>query len=202
VNASNPGRWRVALLACGAVARDAAEIVRRRGWPADVHGLPAAHHLAPERIPGSVGRRLADLRRRYERVIVVYGDCGTGGRLDDVLRRHGAVRPPGAHCFAWFAGDAQGRRADGEPGTYFLTDWLVAAWERAILEGLGLTRFPWLREVYFGGLRRVVYLRQRADPGLGLEARGIAAWLGLPLDIRDTGLEPLERVLAPFVEGA
>ena len=61
---------------------------------------------------------------RYERVIVVYGDCGTGGRLDDVLEKFPAVRPAGVHCFQWYAGELFERFTE-DIGIYFLTDWLV-----------------------------------------------------------------------------
>ena len=76
-------------------------------------------------------------------MIVVYGDCGTGGRLDEVLARYPAVRPAGVHCFQWYAGELY-QRFDDDIGIYFLTDWLVTNWDRAVIKGLGLDRFPWL----------------------------------------------------------
>ncbi len=192
----------VAFLACGALARETAEVVRRKGWHADVHGVSSALHMEPLKIAAAVDAKLADLTRRYDRVIVVYGDCGTGGRLDEVLAKYPAVRPAGAHCFGWFAG------ADFEPildldiGVYFLTDWLVRNWERAVIAGLGLDRFPWLKEPYFQHLTSVLYLRQADDPALAAKATAIAGWLGLPIQIRDSGLEPLELLLAPLMEEA
>lgn len=192
----------IAFLACGALARETAEIVRRNGWEADVHGVSAFDHLYPERIPVDVERKLEELTARYDRVIVVYGDCGTGGRLDAVLERFPAARPAGVHCYQWFSGADFPRIVEEETGTYFLTDWLVRRWDRAVMAGLGLERFPWLKETYFGSMTRLMFLRQDPDPALETKAREIATFLELPLEIRDTGIEPLERLLEPLVEEA
>ncbi len=190
----------VALLACGAVALDVAELVERRGWNADVHGIPSELHMTPLRIAPAVEERLDELVRRYERVIVVYGDCGTGGRLDEVLERYPAVRPAGVHCFQWYAGELYRRFAD-DIGIYFLTDWLVDNWDRAVVHGLGLDRFPWLKETYFGNLTRVLFVRQHPDPARQERARAIAAWIDRPLEIHDLGTRPLDELLVPLMEG-
>ncbi|HZD16683.1 MAG TPA: DUF1638 domain-containing protein [Actinomycetota bacterium] len=189
----------VALLVCGAVARDVAAIVERRGWRADVHGISSDLHMTPSQIAPTVERRLRDLLPRYERVVVVYGDCGTGGRLDRVLGRYPAVRPAGVHCFQWYAGDLFRRSAD-DIGIYFLTDWLVDQWERAVIGGLGLDRFPWLREDTFGNLSRILFVRQHPDPEREAKARAIARWIGKPLEIHDVGVAALEDRLSPLVE--
>lgn len=189
----------MALIACGAVAQDAAAIVRARGWSADVHGISSDLHMTPLEIGPAVEEKLRQLLPRYERVIVVYGDCGTGGRLDEVLERYPAVRPVGAHCFQWYAGELYERFSE-EAGIYFLTDWLVQNWDRAAIHGLGLDRFPELRDTYFGNITRILFVRQHPDDAREARAREIAAWMGKPLEIHDVGTLPLERLLAPLVE--
>jgi hypothetical protein len=192
---------RVALLACGAVARDTAALVKRHGWDADVHGISSDLHMVPLEIAPAVEAKLVDLLPRYDRVIVVYGDCGTGGRLDAVLAKYPAARPAGAHCFQWYAGELF-RRFSDDIGIYFLTDWLVTNWDRAVIHGLGLDRFPWLKDTYFANLTRILFVRQHPDEEREAKAREIAAWMGKPLEIHDTGIEPLEELLAPLMEEA
>ena len=189
---------RTAFLACGAVALDVATLVERRGWNADVHGISSDLHMTPLDIAPAVERKLRRLVPRYDRVIVVYGDCGTGGRLDAVLARYPAVRPAGVHCFEWYSGDVYRRFAD-DIGIYFLTDWLVDHWDRAVIRGLGLDRFPWLKETYFGSLTRVLFVRQHPDPERESRAREIAGWMDRPIEIHDLGTEPLERLLTPLM---
>ena len=190
----------VAFLACGALAVETAQIVERRGWSADVHGVSAFLHLYPLEIAPAVDAKLTELSTRYRRVMVVYGDCGTGGRLDRVIERHPSARPAGVHCYQWFAGEDFARIAEEHPGTYFLTDWLVRSWDTAVVHGLGLDRFPWLKDTYFGSMTNVLYLQQSPDPTLRRKASEIAAFLGLPLEVRETGLEPLEALLESLLE--
>ena len=193
----------VAFLACGALARETGELVRRNGWRAHVHGISARLHLEPAKIGPAVDAKLAELTQRYERVIVVYGDCGTGGRLDDVIAKYPAARPAGVHCYQWFAGD-EWREISEDISLYFLTDWLVRSWETAVIKGLGLDRYPWLRETYFEHITKVVFLRQDpdADGSLERKAREIAAYLQAPLEIRGTGLGSLEALLRPLMEAS
>jgi len=192
---------RVALIACGAVAIDTKTLVDRHGWDADVHGISSDLHMTPLEIGPAVEAKLQALLPRYGRVIVVYGDCGTGGRLDEVLTRYPAVRPAGFHCFQWYAGDLY-RRFEDDIGIYFLTDWLVTNWERAVITGLGLDRYPWLKETYFGNLTRVLFVRQHPDAGRENRAREIADYMGLPIEIHDLGIEPLEDLLMPLMDDA
>lgn len=189
----------IAVIACGAVALDTAALIERHGWRADVHGISSDLHMTPVQIAPAVEAKIEQLLPRYERIVVVYGDCGTGGRLDKVLAKYPAVRPAGVHCFQWYAGDLY-ERFDDDIGIYFLTDWLVTNWDRAVVKGLGLDRFPWLKETYFGNLSRVLFVQQHPDPEREAKAREIAAYMDKPLEIHDRGIEPLEALLRPLME--
>jgi hypothetical protein len=68
------------------------------------------------------------------------------------------------------------------------------------VDGLGIGRFPFLRNTYFDHITDVLYLRQSPEPSLEAKAREIAADLGVPLEIRDVGLGDLERRLVELVE--
>jgi Protein of unknown function (DUF1638) len=190
---------RVAVIACGAVAKDTAALIERHGWNADVHGISSDLHMTPLEIAPAVEEKIKKLQPDYERIVVVYGDCGTGGRLDAVLARYPAVRPAGVHCFQWYAGDVF-TRFDEDYGIYFLTDWLVTNWDRAVIKGLGLDRFPWLKDTYFGNLTRVLFVRQHPDPAREARAREIAAYMDLPIEIHDLGIEPLDALLTPLLD--
>ena len=198
--AQAPRRRGLALLACGALAIDVRELVQSHGWDADVHGISSELHMIPLEIAPAVEAKLSRLVQGYERVIVVYADCGTGGRLDAVLERYpDVVRPAGVHCFGWYSGALESRLV-GEPGIYVLTDWLVENWDRAVVHGLGLDRFPWLRDEYFRHITRVLFVRQRPDAEGEQKARTIAAWLDRPLEVHDAGLGPLDDLLTPLIE--
>ncbi|MEK7311733.1 MAG: DUF1638 domain-containing protein, partial [Chloroflexota bacterium] len=138
-----------ALIACGALAREVLALKEQHGWDADVLGVPALLHMRPDRIPGAVRERIAEARTQYGRVVVVYGDCGTSGQLDRLLEAEGVERVAGPHCFEMYAdGRFQEIMAD-QPGTFFLTDYLVQSFDHLVIEELGLDRFPELRDEYF-----------------------------------------------------
>jgi hypothetical protein len=190
----------LAIVVCGALAREVREIAARRGWDADLVTIPALHHLSPKKIVTDVERELARLQGRYERIVVAYGDCGTFGALDRVLERFDAVRTAGPHCYEMFGGAELAAEADDRLGTFFLTDWLVRNWDRAVVDGLGIGRFPYLKDTYFDHCTDVLYLRQAREPSLENRAREIANFLGVPLEIRDVGLGDLERRLIDLVD--
>jgi len=194
---------RTALLICGALGKEVKTLVDDRGWEVDIYGVPAMHHFYPKKIVEAVDRRLGELSSRYERVVVVYGDCGTAGALEPVLDRHGAVRVRGPHCYEMFAGSAEFERlAEEQPATFFLTDWLVRNFERVVIRGLGLDRYPDLKPVYFANYTNLVYLAQFPSASLLERAREIAMFLDLPLEVRQVGLGELETRLAQLVEAA
>ena len=191
----------VALLICGALGQEVKAIVAGRDWDVDVYGVPAMLHFYPKKIVAAVERRLAELSARYARVVVVYGDCGTAGALEPVLARYGAASLRGPHCYEMFAGAREFERlTDEQPGTFFLTDWLVRNFERAVVRGLGLDRYPDLKDTYFRNYAGVLYLQQVPDERLRAKAQEIASFLGLPLQVRRVGFGELETRLAELVE--
>lgn len=191
----------MAIVVCGALMREVREIVARQGWQADLFATPALNHISPKKLAADVDTELG-LLAPYERVIVVYGDCGTGGVLDEVIERHGAVRLEGPHCYEMFGGDDAMADRDERPGLYWLTDWLVRNWDRAVVQSLGLDRWPFMKPVYFESVTDLVYLRQYAEPTLETKAREIAEYLELPLEIRDVGVAGLERRLVEAAQRA
>jgi len=192
----------LALLICGALGKEVKTIVDEHGWDVDIYGVPAMHHFYPKKIVEAVDRKLKQLSNGYQQVVVVYGDCGTAGALEPVLERYGAVRVRGPHCYEMFAGSDFDRIMDERPATFFLTDWLVRNFERAVVRGLGLDRYPDLKPLYFQNYTDLLYLAQFADPRLKEKAQEIATYLGLPLEVRHVGFGELETRLAQLVEAA
>lgn len=166
----------------------------------DVHPLPPLLHNQPQRIATEVERLLGELAPRYARLVVGYADCGTYGALDEVCERLGARRLPGLHCYDLFAGpETMSQTFEDEPGTYVLTDFLVASFERSVWRELGLDRYPELHDAYFGHYTRCVWLAQEPTPDLRQRAQDAAARLRLPLQVVPTGVGGLERALADLV---
>ena len=190
------------IIACGALAREIGALRSANGWTAiDVACLPPELHNRPERIAEAVREKIRAHRGEYGDIFVAYGDCGTRGALDAVLREEGIERIAGAHCYEFFATPGVfSALADAEPGTFYLTDFLLRHFERLVIRGLGIDAHPELLPTYFGNYRRLVYLAQAPKPESEAEARAVAARLGLEYRFHATGYGGLEQSLSAFAQ--
>lgn len=193
-------KCKTAILACGALAREITDLIKTPGWEhLELVCLPATLHNRPELIAGEVEAQLRSLATKFDQIFVAYADCGTGGLLDAVLERYGVERMPGAHCYANFAGQSTfAQISDDEPGSFYVTDFLVRQFDTLVVKSLGLDKHPELRDAYFGHYRRLVYLVQNPNIELDRKAEGAAEFLGLEYLRLETGLSEL----AVFVQSA
>ena len=190
---------KTAFIMCGALAREVLAIIERHSWDVDIVGVPAIDHMYPDRIAPDVEKRFLALKEEYDRILVLFGDCGSGGAVDALIERYGLERVDGPHCYEMYAGTGFQDLMDQEPGTFFLTDFLVRGFRGTVMKGLGLDRYPGLREDYFRNYKRLVYLVQVEDPALLAKAADIADFLNLPLEMRHTGFGMLEARLVQMM---
>ena len=192
------------IIACGALAREIQQLIDVNRWTdVDVQCLPADLHNRPDQIPSRVLDKIQSNYERYAHIFVAYADCGTGGLLDSMLEPLGVERLRGAHCYQFYAGsDMFEQLHDAEPGTFYLTDFLVRHFDRLIMDGLGLDRYPDLKQTYFKNYTRLLYLSQTEKPELVTKARSAADRLGLQFEYRWTGFGELETGLDRFMVSA
>ena len=185
----------VLLIACGALAREILALKSVNGWDhLDLTCLPAILHNHPDRITAAVEAVVAEHRDTYDRIHVVYADCGTGGGLEAACARLGVEMVAGPHCYAFFEGlDTFAARE--EATAFYLTDFLVRQFDAFVWEPLRLDQHPELRDSYFGNYTKLVYQAQTDDPALTDKARACAARLGLAFERRFTGYGDLETTL-------
>jgi len=188
---------RLLVIGCGALAAELAALKRTNSWDQiDVQCMDAALHNRPEHIATRLEALLADQRGNYDRFFIAYADCGTRGGVDEVARKFGAERLPGAHCYEFYASSAVFRAlSDAEPGTFYLTDFLAKHFDRLVVTDLKLDQYPELEPQLFGHYRKVVYLAQVHDDTLRASAARAAERLGLPLEIIETGYGQLASSL-------
>ena len=186
------GSHRVLLIACGALGREIVDLIEINRWRHfDVQCLPAIWHNTPGKISEGVREKIRAGKGNYERIFVLYGDCGTGGTLDRVLEEEGGIeRIAGPHCYSFFSGNVRfaARQDDEDMRSFFLTDYLARHFDKLIWQGmLGLDRHPELLPTYFGNYEKLVYFSQTEDAELQAKAKEAAAKLGLTYEYRHTG---------------
>ena len=200
-NADGPTSDRFAVIACGALTIDLERAARRLGHAVDIHPLPPLLHNHPSRIAPAVAELIDELRPRYAKIAIGYADCGTYGALDALCAEQGVQRIPGDHCYDAYAGPDRIEAIMAEqPGTYLLTDFLIAGFERLVWRELGLDRHPELLIDYFGNYRQVAWLAVHRTADLERAAVRVADRLGLPLVVidcssRDGVIAPLDAAL-------
>ncbi|MGK7653130.1 DUF1638 domain-containing protein [Roseovarius sp. B08] len=192
---AEPGKGRILLIACGALAREILALKRANGWDHMVlQCLPAKFHLYPDRIVTAVEETVAAHRDAYDDIFVVYADCGTGGLLQAKCRELGVEMVEGPHCYSFFEGNETFAARD-EITAFYLTDFLVKQFDAFIWKPMGLDRHPELRDMIFGNYTKLVYQAQVEDPALKAKAQECAKRLGLEFEYRFTGYGDLETAL-------
>lgn len=194
---------RTLVIACGALAREINQLKKINGWDhLDLTCIDAALHFYPEKIGPALRERIQENRDSYDDMYIAYAECGSRGEIDKIAEEEGIERLPGAHCYQFFAGEeAFAAMSDEEPGTFYLTDFLVRHFERLVVRSLGLDRHPELRDMYFENYKRLIYLAQTTDELLVLAAKEAANFLGLEYSQVNTGYGELEHSLRRKFEG-
>lgn len=188
----------VLLIACGALAREILDVKDKNGWDhLDLTCLPAILHNSPDQIVPAVKAAVEKHRASYDRIYVVYADCGTGGLLQAACDDLSVEMVAGPHCYSFFEGNDAFAARD-EFTAFYLTDFLVRQFDAFVWEPLGLDRHPELRDMYFAHYTKLVYQAQIDDPALTAKAQDCAARLGLDFERRFTGYGDLERTMADW----
>jgi len=187
------------MIGCGAVANEMVAIIKANGWDhVTLTCLPAEWHNTPDKIPEGMARKINEAKEdgSYERIVSLYADCGTGGMLDVLLEKEGVVRIPGPHCYEFFSTQPVFEQMmEEELGSLFLTDFFVRHFDRLILDGLGISKHPELRDMYFGHYKRAIYMAQAKDSELEAMAKACADKIGLKYEYIYTGYGTLETYM-------
>lgn len=187
----------ILIIGCGAIAHEVKEIIRLNNWDnvrlqclnADLHNTPK---ILPNKIKEAIDSNLND----YSKIFLAYADCGTGGLIDLILKDYDIDRLDGAHCYEFYSGSSVFKElSEKEIGTFYLTDFLVKNFDRLVIDGLGIQKYPSLKENYFKNYKNVVYLAQKQDNVLESKARECADYLNLEFSTLFTGLNNLENQL-------
>ena len=172
---------KILVIACGALAKEITTLIRINNWThLQLRYLPAKLHNDPHKITQNIRNNLIKAKNKFSQIFIGYADCGTGGQLDTLMEEFGLQRLPGAHCYEFLSSTQKfSKLIEEEPGSFFLTDFLVKSFEKLIWQGLKINSHPELLKIYFKNYKRLVYLAQTESKDLQHQAKQIAKRLGL-----------------------
>ena len=187
----------ILIIGCGAIAHEVSEIIELNNWDnVRLQCLNAELHNTPKILPRKIKEAIDSNINDYSKIFLAYADCGTGGLIDLLLKDYDIERLDGAHCYEFYSGSSVFKElSEKEIGTFYLTDFLVKNFDRLVIEGLGIQKYPSLKEDYFRNYKNVVYLAQLQDNVLESKARECADYLNLEFSVHFTGLKNLGKQL-------
>tara|TARA_Y100000766_G_C18726764_1_gene516783 strand:+ start:108 stop:701 length:594 start_codon:yes stop_codon:yes gene_type:complete len=187
----------ILIIGCGAIAHEVSEIIELNNWDnVRLQCLNAELHNTPKILPRKIKETIDSNINDYSKIFLAYADCGTGGLIDLLLKDYDIERLDGAHCYEFYSGSSVFKElSEKEIGTFYLTDFLVKNFDRLVIEGLGIQKYPSLKEDYFRNYKNVVYLAQLQDNVLESKARECADYLNLEFSVHFTGLKNLGNQL-------
>ena len=187
----------ILIIGCGAIAHEVSEIIELNNWDnVRLQCLNAELHNTPKILPRKIKEAIDSNINDYSKIFLGYADCGTGGLIDLLLKDYDIERLDGAHCYEFYSGSSVFKElSEKEIGTFYLTDFLVKNFDRLVIEGLGIQKYPSLKEDYFRNYKNVVYLAQLQDNVLESKARECADYLNLEFSVHFTGLKNLGNQL-------
>ena len=187
----------ILIIECGAIAHEVSEIIELNNWDnVRLQCLNAELHNTPKILPRKIKEAIDSNINDYSKIFLAYADCGTGGLIDLLLKDYDIERLEGAHCYEFYSGSSVFKElSEKEIGTFYLTDFLVKNFDRLVIEGLGIQKYPSLKEDYFRNYKNVVYLAQLQDNVLESKARECADYLNLEFSVHFTGIKNLGNQL-------
>jgi len=159
--------------------------------------LASKLHLKPEELKRLLLREIAKAKKRNERIICLYGECFPD--ISDFCKQHGVLKVPGHYCYEMLLGTERFKELiDEMAGTYFLEEDLIINFEEYCMRPLELEDEE-MRKQCFEQYKRLLYVRQPADPDLMPMASELANFLELSLEIRDADYSYLEGKLTELI---
>lgn len=180
------------LIACGALAKEVIALTQHNNLGhIDVQCLPANLHHRPVLIPKAMQKAIEKYQPHYEKIYVIYGDCGTAGELDKVLEHYNIERIPGPHCFSFYEGNQRFSNNEDDVTSFFLTDFFCRHFDKFMWEQYGLGKTPSMIPFVFGNYEKLVFIAQTKDQKLYNKAIEIAERLNLRFEYRYRGYSDL-----------
>jgi len=152
-------------------------------------------HLNPEELEKILGQKLEEYKSY--KILLLYGDCHA--RMVDYEKNPDIVRSPGINCCEIFLGKEKYQQLRKEGAFILLPEWSVR-WREAFVEYMGFKNAKSSRLFMNDMHKKIVYVdtgfQDKNQPLL----TEISEYFGLPLEIYNTSISELEKVLHSLID--
>lgn len=185
------------IITCGAIAKEILQIIKINNIEStfDLQCIPAILHNHPEKIAPLLKQKIEENKPNYDKIIVGFGDCGSGGKIQNVCKTHGVEYIDSPHCYAFlYSNEKFDKLASKNLGTFYLTDYLARHFNSLIKVGM-LRNNDKLKQMFFQNYTDLVYLSQTDDKKIEQHAIDAAEYLGLKYSRVHTGYGELQNFI-------
>lgn len=183
------------LVGCGILHKEVDYLVTKNGWDVETEFLDSALHNYLNRLSKELDCALTKDELAGCNTVVFYGACHP--QMESILQQHHTVRTHGQNCIVMLLGYDL-FMAELAKGAYFLLEDWALTWKPMLTQAFG-DNVEVLREIFQGSHKYMIAIRTPCSGDFTAAAEAAAAYVGLPLQWLDVGLEHLEAVLAEAI---
>ncbi len=183
------------MVGCGILHKEVDYLVARNGWNVETEFLDSALHNYLNRLATELDGALTSDEQAGRNTVVFYGSCHP--QMDSILQRHHTLRTHGQNCIVMLLG-YELFMAELAKGAYFLLEDWALTWEPMLTQAFG-DNVAVLREIFHSSHTYRIAIRTPCSGDFKAAAEAAAAYVDLPLQWLDVGLEHLESVLADAI---
>lgn len=183
------------LVGCGILHKEVDYLVARNGWNVETEFLDSALHNYLNRLSKELDGALTSDEQAGRATVVFYGSCHP--QMDSILQQHHTLRTHGQNCIVMLLGYDL-FMAELAKGAYFLLEDWALTWKPMLTQAFGDNQAI-LREIFKTSHKYMIAIRTPCSGDFTAAAEAAAAYVDLPLQWLDVGLEHLESVLADAI---
>jgi hypothetical protein len=183
------------LVGCGILHKEVDFLIAKNGWNVETEFLDSALHNYLNRLSKELDGALTSDEQAGRETVVFYGSCHP--QMDSILQRHHTLRTHGQNCIVMLLGYELFMEELAKGAYFLLEDWALT-WEPMLTQAFGDNREV-LREIFHSSHKYMIAIRTPCSGDFTAAAEAAAAYVDLPLQWLDVGLEHLESVLAEAI---
>lgn len=183
------------LVGCGILRKEVDHLIAKNGWNVETEFLDSALHNYLNRLSQELDGALTRDERDGRDTVVFYGSCHP--QMDGILCKHHTQRTEGQNCIVMLLGYELFMEELAKGAYFLLEDWALT-WEPMLTQAFG-DNIGVLREIFHSSHKYMIAIRTPCSGDFKSAAEAAAAYVDLPLQWMDAGLDHLESVLADAI---